>query len=76
MVNFVNMNGINLVTYYSSVISLCYMCNFVLISELNNIETRTYDINNAYLTACTTEKILFNAGPELHLLDIKVTCYL
>ena len=63
MVASVNMTGPNLDTYYSRVISLRSVGSVVFLSELNNIETRTGDISNAYLTAHTTEKILFNSGP-------------
>ena len=59
-----NMNGTNLNTYYSSVISLRFMRTIVLLGKLKNIETITGDISNGYLTAHTTEKIVFNAGPE------------
>ena len=49
---------------------------------MNNIETRTGDISNAYLTAHTTDKIVFNSGPEFapfgyagHLLLVKNYLY-
>ena len=52
------------------------------LSELNNIETCTVDISNAYLTARTTENIVFNAGTKFapfghagHLLIIKTVLY-
>ena len=59
-----NMTGTNTNTYYSSVISLCSMRTIVFLAELNNIDTRTGDISNTYLTAWTTEKIVFNAGTK------------
>ena len=59
-----NMTGTDIDTYYSSVISLRSMCTVVFLSKLNNMETCTGDISNAYLTACITEKIVFNDGPE------------
>ena len=60
-----NMNGPNLDTYYSRIFSLCYMLTVVFLAELNNIETHTCDISNAYLNARADEKILFNSRPEL-----------
>ena len=60
-----NMTGPNLDTYYSIVIPLCSMCTVVFLSELNDIETCTGDISNTYLNACTTEKIVFNAEPDV-----------
>ena len=58
------------------------MRTVVFLAELNNIETCTCDISNAYLNAHTTEKIVFNAGPEFepfvhagHLLIIKTEIY-
>ena len=56
------MTGTNIDTYYYSVISLRSMCTGVFLTELNNIDTCTGDISNAYMTASTTKKILFNAG--------------
>ena len=41
------------------------MRTVVFLAELNDIEIRTYDISNTYLTAFTKEKIVFNSGPEL-----------
>ena len=41
------------------------MRTIVSLAELKNIETRTNYISNAYLAARTTDKIVFNAGPEL-----------
>ena len=57
-----NMTGTNLDNYYSSFISFCSMRTVILLAELNNIEIRTGDIRNAYLTARNTEKIVFNSG--------------
>ena len=51
MVVSVNMTGHNIDSYYASVISLCSMRTVVLLAELNNIDTRTGGISNAYLTA-------------------------
>ena len=59
-----NMTGPNIDTYYYSVISLCFMSTVVFLAELNNIKIRTGDISNAYLTARTSKKIVFNAGPK------------
>ena len=59
-----NMTEPNLYTYYSSVISLCSMWTILFLDELDNINICTGDIINDYITACTTEKIFFNAGPE------------
>ena len=64
MVAYGNMNGTNLDNYYYSVISLRSMRTVVFLAELNIIEARTGDISSSYLTACTTEKIIFNDGPE------------
>ena len=58
-----NMTGPNLETFYSIVISLHSIPTIVLLSELKNIERRTYDISNAHLTARTKENIVFNSGP-------------
>ena len=76
------MNGPNIDTYYSSVISICYMHTVFFLSELNNIETHTGDISKSYLTARTTENIVFNDGPEFapfghagQLLPIKTEIY-
>ena len=72
----------NLNTYYSSVILFHFMRTVVFLAELNNIETRNGDIIHAYLTALTTENILFNAGPKFspfvhagHLLLINTELY-
>ena len=77
-----NMNGPNINTYYSSVISLCSMRTVVFLSELNNIETSNGEISKDYLTERTTKKIIFNAGPEFspvghagHLLLMKTALY-
>ena len=58
------------------------MRTVVLLSDLNNIETCTGDISNAYLNSHTIEKIVFNTGPEFatfghagHLILIKTTLY-
>ena len=59
-----NVTGNNLGTYYSSFISLRYVHTVVFLVELNDIEIRTGDIINSYLTVCTTENIFFNAGAE------------
>ena len=78
MVTSGNITGTNLDTYYSSVIPLRSLCTVFLLAEMNNIETCTGDISNVCLTAHTTEKIIFNSGPEFspfghagHLLLIK-----
>ena len=72
-----NITGSNLDTYYYNVISLRSMRTVVFLAELNNIQTLTGDISNAYMTALTTENILFNAGLDfapfgrvVHLLTI------
>ena len=77
-----NMNGPNLGTYYYSIISIFSVRTVVFLAELNNIETRTGDISNTYLTARTNDNILFNTGPEFapfghasHLLIIKTALY-
>ena len=49
-----NMIGININTYYYSIISLSSVRTVVFLDELNNIYTRTGDISNIYLTAHTT----------------------
>ena len=58
------------------------MHTIVFLSKMNNIETHTGDISKSYLTARTTEKIVFNAETDLapfvhagHLLLIKTTLY-
>ena len=58
-----NKTGPNIDTYYSSIISLSSVRTVVFLYELNNIETRTGDTSNAYLTVRTNDNILFNAGP-------------
>ena len=75
-----NMTGPNRDTYYSSFISLRSMRTVVFLAEPNNIEICTGDIRNSYLTARTTDKIVFNGGTEFspfghagHLLLIKTT---
>ena len=77
-----NMTGPNIDTYYSSVISLRSMHTIIFLAELNDIKIFTGDISNAYLTACTTEKIVFDSIPYfspsvhvVHLLLIKNALY-
>ena len=77
-----NMTWPNIDTYYYIVISLRSMRTIVFLAELNNIETHTCDISNAYLTARTTENIIFNSGSKFapfghagHLPLIKTTIY-
>ena len=77
-----NKTGPNIDTYYSSIISLSSVRTVVFIYELNNIETRTGDISNAYLTERTTENVLFDSGPKFeplghvgHLLLLKTALY-
>ena len=77
-----NMTWPNIDTYYYIVISLRSMRTIVFLAELNNIETHTCDISNAYLTARNTEKIVFNAGTDFspfgnagHLLLTKTSLY-
>ena len=64
MVASINMTGTNIDTYYSSSISLRSIRTVVFLSGLNNIETHTGNTSNAYLTARTNDKIVFNAGPK------------
>ena len=78
-----NITGPNLDTYNYSVISLCYVSPAIFLYELNNIETLTGDIINAYLTARTTGNIVFNAGTNFslfgqagHLLLINTALYI
>ena len=82
MVSYGNMDGPNLDTYYSSVISLQSMRNIFFLDELDDINICTSDIRNSYLTARTSEKIVFNTGPGLdtfghagHFILIKSTLY-
>ena len=77
-----NTAGPNPDTYYSSVTSLRSMRTFFLLDEFNDIEIITGDIRNAYLTARTKEKIIFNLGREFalfihvgHLILIKTASY-
>ena len=77
-----NITGPYVETYYYSVISLFSMCTIVLLSGLNINETLTCDIMNAFPTKTTTEKIVFNSGPEFapfghagNLLHIKTELY-
>ena len=35
------------------------------LAKMNNIETHTGDISKSYLTASTTENIVFNAEPDI-----------
>ena len=49
---------------YSGVISLHRICLLLFIAELNNLETCSMDIGNAYLEAWTCEKVYIVAGPE------------
>ena len=41
------------------------MHNIVFLAELKKIETCTGDISKSYLTASTTENIVFNAEPDI-----------
>ena len=76
-----NMTQTNIDTYYSSVISLRSMRTVVFLAELNNIDTLTGYLGNAYLTARTT-KILLNSvtnfatfGHAGHLIIINTALY-
>ena len=82
MVASVNMTGPNLNTYYYSFISLHYMRTVVFLAELNNIDTLTGEISNAYLTELTAENIFFDSGAYFalfghsgHFLLIKTALY-
>ena len=65
---------------YSSVVSLRSIRIICLLAELNDLELMAADIGNAYLEACTKEKVCFIAGPEFgtlagHTLIIKKALY-
>ena len=49
---------------YSSVVSLRSVRMVCFLSELNDLELMAADVGNAYLEACTKEKVCFIAGPE------------
>ena len=58
------------------------MHTIVFLAKMNSIETHTGYISKSYLTARTTEKIVFNAEPDIapfvhsgHLLLINTTLY-
>ena len=57
-------------------------CALSFLAELNDIDIRTSDIINTYLTTHTTENIVFNSRPDFfpfgnagHLLLIKTNLY-
>ena len=65
---------------YSSVASLRSICMVAFLAELNQLELYAADVENAYLEACTKEKVCFKAGPEFgewagHTLLIKKALY-
>ena len=64
MVEYGNITGPIIDTYYYSIISLHSMHTVVCIAELKNIETCTGDTSNAYLNVRTTQKIVFNGRSE------------
>ena len=49
---------------YSSVVSLRGLKATIFIAELNNLETLSTDVGNAYLEAFTDEKIFIIAGDK------------
>ena len=49
---------------YSSVVSLRSIRIVCLLAELNGLNLMSADVGNAYLEACTKEKVCFRAGPE------------
>ena len=58
------------------------MCTVYFLDELNDIESRSGDIRNACITARTSNKIVFNSGPEFypfghaaHMILIKIALY-
>ena len=69
-------------TYYSSVVSLRSMRMVVFLAELNELELCAGDIDVAYLTSYTTEKVTFTAGAEFaqfghegHTMMVVKACY-
>src|SRR5574339_943080 len=65
---------------YSSVVSLRGLRMMLFLGELNEIEVWGTDIGNAYLEACTSERVCITAGPEFgplegHLLLIHKALY-
>ena len=65
---------------YSRVASLQSLRIVCLLTELNGLKLTGGDVGNAYLEACTSEKVCVCAGPEFgplegHLLVIKKALY-
>ena len=65
---------------YSGVASLRSLRIVCLLAELNGLKLTGGDVRNAYLEACTTEKVCVRAGPEFgplegHLLVIEKALY-
>ena len=51
-------------TVYSGVVSLRNLRLAMFLAELNNLELRGADVENAYLQALTKEKLYTVGGPE------------
>ena len=49
---------------YASVVMRKMVCIALMIAALNDLEVKSVDVLNAYLTATTTEKIWTILGPE------------
>ena len=65
---------------YSGVASLQSLRIVCLLAELNGLKLTGGDVGNAYLEACTTEKVCVHAGPKFgplegHLLVIEKALY-
>ena len=65
---------------YSGVVSIRGLRIVAFLAELNNLEMWATDVGNAYLEACTNEKVCIVAGPEFgsrkdHILVIRKALY-
>jgi len=56
--------NIPLESVYSGIVSLQDLCMVLFLAELNEVETCTTYIGNAYLEAETKEKVFIIVGPE------------
>ena len=75
-----HLTDVPLNSVYAGVVSLRGLRMCIFIAELNNMEAYATDIGNAYLEACTQEKVCIKAGPEFkersgHLLIIHKALY-
>ena len=59
-----NLTSVPLMSIYSSVVTLRGMKTTLFLAELNQLEAWATDVGNAYLEACTDEKLFIVAGDE------------